>query len=180
MNRPRYQHGFFSRHKRRKGPEVWVYRWREIDANGKLKMRAFVVGPVTQYSTETAAWKAVSTLRLDINHHTFRPEGQPETFEQLVEHYRMIELDLEKESERKVHQTKQTYGVYLKTRIVPRWGGQPFREIFASKPTAPCSARGIPGRQCLASGTRPLAFVDTRLRGSRLARTNSSQGLSAP
>jgi hypothetical protein len=94
-------------------------------------MRAFVVGPVTQYSTETAAWKAVSTLRLDINHHTFRPEGQPETFEQLVEHYRMIELDLEKESERKVHQTKQTYGVYLKTRIVPRWGGQPFREIRA-------------------------------------------------
>jgi len=131
LNRPRYQHGFFSRHKRKKGPEVWVYRWREIDANGRLKMRAFVVGPVTQYSTETAAWKAVSTLRLDINHHTFRPEGQPETFEQLVEHYRMIELDLEKESERKVRQTKQTYGVYLKTRIVPRWGGQPFREIKA-------------------------------------------------
>ncbi len=85
-------------------------------------MRALVVGSVKQYSTETAAWKAVSTLRLDINHHTFRPEGQPETFEQLVEHYRMIELDLEKESERKVRQTKQTYGVYLKARIVPRWG----------------------------------------------------------
>jgi hypothetical protein len=94
-------------------------------------MRSLVVGPVTQYSTEKAAWKAVSTLRLDINHHTFRPEGQPETFEQLADHYRKIELDLEKESERKVRQTKQTYGTYLKTRIVPRWGGHPFREIKA-------------------------------------------------
>ena len=51
-----------------------------------------------------------------------RPEGLPETFEQLVEHYRLIELDLEKESSRKVVQTKQTYAVYLKARIVPRWG----------------------------------------------------------
>ena len=131
MNRPRYQHGFFSRHKRKKGPEVWVYRWRDIDANGIPKMRALVVGSVKQYSTETAAWKAVSTLRLDVNYHTSRPEGVPGTFEQLVEHYRMIELDLEKESERKVRQTKQTYDVYLKARIVPRWGGYRVGEIKA-------------------------------------------------
>lgn len=102
MNRPRFQRGFFSRHKRKKGPEVWVYRWRDIDANGKPKMRSFVVGSVKQYSTEKAAWNAVSTLRLDINHFTFRPEGHPETFKQLVEHYQMIELDLDKPSERKV------------------------------------------------------------------------------
>ena len=89
------------------------------------------VGSVKQYSTETAAWKAVLTLRLDINQQTLRPEGQPETFERLADHYRMIELDLDKESERKVRQTKQIYGVYLKARIVPRWGGHLFREIKA-------------------------------------------------
>ena len=131
MNRPRYQHGFFSRHQRKKGPEVWVYRWRDIDAKGKPKMRALVIGSAKQYPTETAAWKAVSTLRLDVNHHSSRPEGLPETFEQLVEHYRLIELDLEKESERKVRQTKQTYAVYLNARIVPRWGGYRLREIKA-------------------------------------------------
>ena len=108
-----------------------MYRWREIDATGKPKPRALVVGSVKQYPTETAAWKAVSTLRLDINHHTSRPEGLPETFEQLAQHYRLIELDLEKTSEQKVHQTKQTYGIYLKSRIVPRWGGYRFREIKA-------------------------------------------------
>jgi integrase len=94
-------------------------------------MRSLVVGSVKQYSTETAAWKAVSTLCLDINQNTSRPEGRPETFEQLVRHYQVIELDLEKSSERKVHQTKQTYGIYLKTRIVPRWGNCRFQEIKA-------------------------------------------------
>jgi hypothetical protein len=84
-------------------------------------MRALVVGSVKQYPTETSVWKAVSTLRLDINHHTSRPEGLPETFEQLEKHYQLIELDLEKPSERKGHQTKQTYDIYLKSRIVPRW-----------------------------------------------------------
>ncbi|WP_130420087.1 hypothetical protein [Edaphobacter modestus] len=42
----------------------------------------------------------------------------------------MIE-DLEKESERKVRQTKQTYAVYLKARIVPHWSGYRLREIKA-------------------------------------------------
>ena len=50
----------------------------------------------------------------------------------MVEHYRLIELDLEKESERKVVQTKQTYTTfYLKARIVPRWGHYRLREIKA-------------------------------------------------
>ena len=94
-------------------------------------MRSVVVGTVKDYATETAAWKAVSTLRLDVNHHTSRPEGMPETFEQLAEHYRMIELDLAKSSERKVRQTKQTYETYLRTRIVPRWGEYRVQEIKA-------------------------------------------------
>ena len=131
MNRPRYQHGFFSQHARRKGSAVWVYRWREIDPSGKPKMRALVIGTVKQYSTESAAWKAVETLRLDINYHTSRPAGSPETFEQLAKHYQMIELDLEKPSERKVYQTKQTYEIYLRTRIVPRWGEYRLRDVQA-------------------------------------------------
>jgi integrase len=63
--------------------------------------------------------------------HGFFSRHQRETFEQLVEHYRLIELDLEKESERKALQTKQTYAVYLKARIVPRWGTYRLREIKA-------------------------------------------------
>ena len=94
-------------------------------------MRALVIGTVEQYPTETAAWEAVETLRLDINYHTSRPKGSPETFEQLVKHYQMIELDLEKTSERKGYQTKQTYETYLRTRILPRWGEYRLRDIKA-------------------------------------------------
>jgi integrase len=131
LNRPRYQNGFFSRHQRKKGPQVWVYRWREIDAKGQPKMRALVVGTVKQYPTETALRKAVSTLRLDVNFNTSRPEGIPDTFGKLIEHYQTIELDLERPSERKVPQTKQTYDVYLRTRIMPRWGTYGLREMKA-------------------------------------------------
>jgi integrase len=131
LKRPRYQHGYFSRHERKKGPSVWVYRWRDIDAKGKPKMRALVIGTVKQYPTESAAWKAASTLRLDINHHLSRPEGMPENFDQLVQHYRMVELDLEKPSERKGHQTKQVYEICLRTHILPRWGEYRLREITA-------------------------------------------------
>ena len=94
-------------------------------------MRALVVGTVKQYPTETALRKAVSTLRLDVNFNTSRPEGIPDTFGKLIEHYQTIELDLERPSERKVPQTKQTYDVYLRTRIMPRWGTYGLREMKA-------------------------------------------------
>lgn len=94
-------------------------------------MRALVVGTVKQYPTETALRKAVSILRLDVNFNTSRPEGIPDTFGKLIEHYRTIELDLERPSERKVPQTKQTYDVYLRTRIMPRWGTYGLREMKA-------------------------------------------------
>ena len=94
-------------------------------------MRALVVGTVKEYPTETSAWKAIETLRLDINFQTPRPDAIPETFEQLSKHYQMIELDLEKESERKCVQTKRLYESWLRTRIVPRWGDHRVREIKA-------------------------------------------------
>lgn len=131
MIRPRYQHGFFSRIKRKNGPEVWLYRWREADGSGKRRMRSQVIGSVAQYSTEKAAWAAVGTLRLDINYETLRPEGRPETFKELAGHYELVELDLEKQSERKVSQTKQVYSGYLKAKIVPRWGDCRIQEIKA-------------------------------------------------
>lgn len=131
MIRPRYQHGFFSRIKRKKGSEVWIYRWREADGGGKPKMRSLVIGSVVQYSTEKAAWAAVSTLRLDINYETLRPEGRPQTFEELAKHYELVELDPEKPTERKGTQTKHVYAGYLKTRIVPRWGDSRVQEIKA-------------------------------------------------
>jgi hypothetical protein len=52
---------------RKKGPQVWVYRWWEEDINGKLLHRKIQVGDVKKYPTESAAHAAVDALRLTIN-----------------------------------------------------------------------------------------------------------------
>ena len=120
MRRPRYQHGFFSQVRRKKGPNVWIYRWREVDPKGKPQMRSQVVGTVKEYKTETAAWVAVEALRLNINQEALQNDAVTMTFRQVVEHYRKIELDLEIDSERKTFKTKHVYDNNLQVHILPR------------------------------------------------------------
>jgi hypothetical protein len=55
LKRPRYQKGFFSRLKRKSGPDVWMYRWREIGPKGEARMRKQVIGTLQQYPSKTAA-----------------------------------------------------------------------------------------------------------------------------
>jgi len=109
---PRYQHGFFSEVRRKKGPNVWIYRWREVDPKGKPQMRSHVVGTVKEYKTETAAWVAVEALRLNINQEALK-----------------IELDMALDSERKTFKTKHVYDNNLQVHILPRWGEYRLRDI---------------------------------------------------
>ncbi len=131
MKRPRFQNGFFSRVKRKSGPDVWLYRWREIGPQGKAKMRKMVVGTVKQYPKKSAAWEAVESLRLDINLDSNRPEASPASFGELIEHYRKMELDLTQPSLRKGHQTKQVYDAFLRTHVEPRWSDCGLRKVKA-------------------------------------------------
>ncbi len=108
---------------------MWLYRWREVDPKGKPQMRSLVVGTVKEYKTETAAWKAVETLRLNVNQEALRPDAVALTFKQTVEHYRTIELNVDTESERKTFKTKQVYDSNLRTHIEPRWGQYRLRDI---------------------------------------------------
>ena len=131
MKRPRFQNGFFSRVKRKSGPDVWLYRWREIGPQGKAKMRKMVVGTVKEYPKKSAAWEAVELLRLDINLDSNRPEASPASYGELIEHYRKMELDLKLPSLRKGYQTKQVYDAFLRTHVEPRWSSCGLREIKA-------------------------------------------------
>ena len=121
MKRPRYQHGFFSRVKRKSGPDVWTYRWREIGPKGEARMRKQVIGTVEQYPSKTALWKAVQLLQFDINSDCPRPESVPTRFGELIGHYRKVELDRSQPSNRKKDQTKQVYDNNLRIHIEPRW-----------------------------------------------------------
>jgi hypothetical protein len=70
FTRIRYQHGCIAREARKAGPDVWIFRWREINAEGRKVNRKAVVGTVEQYRTESVAQKAVDALRININQET--------------------------------------------------------------------------------------------------------------
>ena len=67
IRRTRYQQGSVQREKRHSGPDVWIFRWREIGPDGKSKQRKAIVGTVTTLSTEASALKAAHALRIDAN-----------------------------------------------------------------------------------------------------------------
>jgi hypothetical protein len=53
--RARYQQGSLKRIKRKSGYLVWIFRWRETDADGKRRPKKIVVGPVSELPTESDA-----------------------------------------------------------------------------------------------------------------------------
>src|ERR1700722_2006202 len=53
--RTRYQQGSVQRGKRRNGPGVWVFRWREIGSDGKSLQRKAVIGTVINLPSEASA-----------------------------------------------------------------------------------------------------------------------------
>ena len=62
MRRRRYQNGCLLKEKRKTGPDVWVFRWRDGQVNRKE-----IVGTVEQFKTKGAAQKACESLRSRAN-----------------------------------------------------------------------------------------------------------------
>jgi integrase len=121
FRRTRYQQGSVQREKRHSGPDVWIFRWREIGPDGKSKQRKAIVGTVTTLSTEASALKAAHALRIDANQQTPQAESGPKTMSELVAHYRLKELAGGSRG-RKAFSTRSGYECYLKNWILPRWG----------------------------------------------------------
>jgi integrase len=90
--RKRYQHGSLTIEKRKKGPAVWVYRWRESDTDGKQVNRKVVIGNKVIFPNKSTALAAVQGMQMEINRET--PVGiyKPLSIGQLVIHYRETEL----------------------------------------------------------------------------------------
>jgi integrase len=114
------QNGSIIRTARRRGPDVWEYRWREPGANGKRKLRRMVVGSLNQFKDKTAVFRATNALRRDINMTDVRSKASPSTLSELADHYGLRELS--SQNRWKTYSTKLTYRGYLRKWIVPRWG----------------------------------------------------------
>ena len=61
------QHGCMERLNRKRGPEVWQFRWSVSGADGKRLYHKKVVGTVERYPDENAARRSVAGLVLEIN-----------------------------------------------------------------------------------------------------------------
>jgi integrase len=119
--------------KRKRGPAVWVFRYRDGDSNRKVQ-----VGTVEDFPTRKAAMQACELLRVNINRET----RSPRTIGELVAHYRQHELP------NKTPYTQQVYLGYLKTWISPKWETCSLSDIHA------VAVEGWLGTLPLANGTR--------------------------
>jgi integrase len=127
FKRIRYQQGCVARERRSNGPDVWMFRWRELNPNGQKTNRKIVVGTVEQYPARAAAQKAVDALRIHINKETPRAALQPHTCEQVIAHY--VGRELSEGNHAKAHSTKAAYKCYLDNWILPRWRSYKLSEV---------------------------------------------------
>lgn len=132
MKRPRYQYGALYQEARKNGPKVWVYRWRELDTQGRRSLRKQIIGTVQEFRSRGAAQQAVETLRARANQDMGGDDPSPPTIQALVEHYRLKEMPMDTHEE-KTRGTKLVYNSVLNYHIVPRWGGHPLRRVSSVK-----------------------------------------------
>jgi hypothetical protein len=111
FKRARHQFGWLERKKRRRGPEVWVWRYHEDAPSKKGSKPAVLVGDVKQYPTKADAWKAAECIRMAVSDPV---TADLVTFGALVDRYIREALP-----ERKG--TALRYRSWLVNHIKPRW-----------------------------------------------------------
>ena len=115
--RRRYQSGCLYREERKGGPDVWVFRYRDGQANRKE-----IIGTLEQFPTKSAARKVCESLRVQINNGASRPR----TVADLIAHYTEKELS---ENSNKAHSTRDMYGSYIRTWVLPEWGTHSLSDV---------------------------------------------------
>ncbi len=121
MKRPRYQFGSLYTESRKSGPDVWVYRWRETNLEGRRQLRKQILGTVQEIPTQDDGLRAAETYRLSANRNTGDHTGTPPTLRNLIEHYKLKEMPMDNH-EGKRRSTKLNYLSNLDNHILPRWG----------------------------------------------------------
>jgi integrase len=121
----RHQDGHLRRAKRKRGPDVWEFLWREPGADGKRQQRTLTVGTVEELRTEREALNRIQLLRMNINRDL--PTSALMTFKDLVDHYRQTELLADNKTEK----TRNTYLGYIKNWILPTWGKEYLHNVKA-------------------------------------------------
>ena len=114
MRRSRYQYGSVTCENRKRGPDVWVYRF--YDQKGRHKK--LQIGTVGEYPKKADATKAAEPLRATAN----PDDPRVSTLVTVIDHYIREELP-ERAS------TRTFYLPWLKNYIQPKWGSYEMHQI---------------------------------------------------
>lgn len=114
------QQGRLIKSNRKRGPDVWQFRWAERGPQGKRIYRKRVIGTVCQYSDADSARKAVTGLLAEINSRDLRRGSLAMTVAEVCDHFDQRELT--KDNNWRSYSTKKTYKAYLKRWIIPHRG----------------------------------------------------------
>src|SRR5258706_7599346 len=114
------QDGSVTVERRKRGPDVWCFRWREAGPDGRRIHRRIVLGTADELRSIASARKTVVGLRHEINLNNIRTRKESITLADLSRHYRQLELA--DRNLRISYSTKKAYAGYLEKWIDPRWG----------------------------------------------------------
>ena len=124
FTRTRYQYGSLELKERKRGKEVWEFRYYETDGKGQRQRRAAIVGTEEEYPTESAARKSpmVQAILLRLN------AEQPTTVSGAVEFGAVIARYEEEEMPER-YSTQAAYQSYINNYIRPRWAQTPLNTV---------------------------------------------------
>jgi len=112
---------------RKRGPQVWRFRWSEIDTLGKRLYHKKIVGTVEHCPDETAVRRAAVGLLSEINADVRPTSPRAFTIAQRCDHFEQRELA--KENTWRSHATKKIYKAYLTRWVRPHWHKYELSEI---------------------------------------------------
>ena len=118
--RQRVQFGWVSLKARKKGPDVWVLRYRENLPDGSSIRRSVAIGTVEEYLNESQARKAALSWLLSMNAEP--ANGPPVSFGAVIHRYLAEEIP-ERAS------TASRYRCWLKNHVEPKWRDSPIEQI---------------------------------------------------
>jgi integrase len=121
------QDGSVTIERRKRGPDVWCFRWREGGPDGRRMHRRIVLGTADDLKSIASARNAVVGLRREINLNDVRIRRESITFADLSRHFQQRELV--RGNTRIAYSTRKAYEGYLRKWIEPRWGEYRLFEI---------------------------------------------------
>jgi integrase len=116
-----------KRRSRKRGQDVWEFRWSETGPDGKRLHYRKVVGTVEQYPNENSARRAVVGLVSEINIDAQLTNSGRISVAQLCDHFEQRELAAD--NIWRSYATKKIYRAYLNRWIRPHWQKYELAEV---------------------------------------------------